>query len=214
MKKLLSIISIALLATTGVFAITVTEVNNATSTPTSLSDIILKVDAVSPGTADVLLKYQGSSYSGSLSDTSWKITDTSASTNITDVFTVVFSAGAVSSTSGNSTETYKVIITPGAFLNDSTGTSAIMNTTGDPLIPTPNWVNANDGGGGESEVTTITSPMLNVLTITSEAINTNVYISEKTIAGFTLGWNSVDANIVINPSGAYTSTTTVTIETI
>jgi hypothetical protein len=208
MKKMLSFIMIAALATSGLFALTVNTVNDANDANVALPSILLRVTAEAVPFATILLNYVDTEVTtvNPITDGAWHIQDASATDYDTDLFHVVFYDGVIAASPASSSETYQVSVTPGAFIADVGGATAFDNAAGDnPIIPIATHI-------AEGNLTSALNDP--TLLITTNAIVRNQYIDSLTVASFTLGWTSADYNTYLNEVGSYTSTSTVYIRTI
>jgi hypothetical protein len=209
MKKLLSFIMIAIIASTGIFALDVSYVTNGSGSGTdatpNLPKIFLQVEQDEVPTALVQLKYNGSEYEETiLTDTNWEIGEATSNPYATEEFTLVFTTGVVSAGTSENSNDYTVVITPGAFMQS--GTPAYTDTSATTeLVPEATEVVATDG------VSYTYTSGTGILTAT-KTFSANTYIdTEAVLARFTLEWDSVSYATYLNASGTYVSTTTVNI---
>lgn len=209
MKKILSLMMVAIIATTSLVAVNVRDISTDALTPTSLPNIRLNVSAYESGalTDAVVELYYGTTLhtdADALTDPTWHLGDASATSYETDVFTVKFTAGLVnaSATATNDDTNYTITVTPGSFQNGST----IATTDGTtPFKPTATYVAIGT-----------TNSILGAATldITSPAVPLNYYITGMDLASFKLEWESVPFNTFVNAVGTYTSTSVVNISSI
>lgn len=209
MKKILSLILVAIIATTSLFAINVRDISAVELSPTSLPNIRLNVDAFESGAlTDALVElYYGTNLhtdADALENTAWHLGDAIATDYETDVFTVKFTSGLVnaSSTATNDDTNYKITVTPGPFVNGST-TATTDGTTDFKPIATYVAIGTTNSVAGAA-----------VLDITSPPVPINYYISGMDLASFKLEWESVPFNVHVNAEGTYTSTSVVNISSI
>ncbi len=214
MKKMLSFIMIAALATSGLFAIDLAPPLSAVNVGTeSLNDIVLVVDETLHQLpyAVVRLKYDTVTVTDTTEITNdnngsdWHIQDAVATGYTTDIFNVEIDGGVINASGVDQAAIgYTVSVTPGAFsFTDGGGTITASDGTND-IKPTVFYDGGMIGTGSVNGlVTSFVSPILS---------NDFMYINKK-IAQFKLQWTSASYLTYLNPVAVYKSTTAVEIKT-
>jgi hypothetical protein len=213
MKKLLSFIMIAAIATSGIFAITTTDV--VTNSPNNVSLTEAKISVIlgsSPVNIDIAYDGGDGLFSQLLSDQTvisnalWQIQETTPAPYLTNYFGVIFSDGSIEKVGTETNRTFKVQVSPGPFKtnNNNVAHSDALETV--EIVP-----QATAGVGLSSTPLTGNAKGIE---ITTAALDVGTFIQEAVVASFTLDWTSADEVIVQNTEGLYTSTTTISINTI
>jgi hypothetical protein len=216
MKKLLTFIIIAIVATSGIFAITTTDVADSPTGVSSLTDAKIAVSlGINPATITIAYDTGDSNFSQvltdqtTLMDETWKIQESDPNDYVTNYFGVIFSNGSIAQTGSESTKSFVIDVIPGAFKTDTNEVAyrRLNGTWGDEVEIVPQ---ATMGTGATS---TPLNPTTGIA-ITTNPLGVGTFISRAIVATFNLSWTSADEDGVSNTEGLYTSTTTISIQTI
>lgn len=214
MKKLLSTIIIAIIATSGIFALTTTDVTNLTTTSTSLTDARIGVSLGSnPATITIAYDTGDSNFSQILTDQTtlmdplWKLQEDVSTPYTTNFFGIIFSNGSIEKIAAETSRTYTIDVIPGPFKTASNVIAYRRATWNGPeveMIPQATM--------GIGDTSTPLNPTTGIA-IQTEALGVGTFINRAIVATFNLSWNSADQDYYSNPDGLYTSTTTISIST-